>query len=1609
MNSHQFLGERFWSCARLLWISTAISILSMSGCNRPQSGDTEENQTQKDESKRKENLNQDNAAALNNSRLPKSDHDLSYLYFYHRNVRGVSDDSKQTVYLDVHDNDYSTQEFLNALLYREIPRQAFLIAARDELGIPTRDAALFEEIPWAPSPQSADWPLSLLTQVSPDGHANLLLIRRAPKNEILWTKDFSIAEGNPYLALSKVMEQYSRSEFPKVLQDQGYEGKPVDYNENGEITEEIQSLLESHNEFSQYAAIRSLHKQIRQQGESPDRLAALARAYAQLGNLCDFYFSQMSKVFLARALLYAERLVQKSGQTPTALYHRALVRTLAGLPDAALDDLNLIGNGDEPSWAVAVRSYCSGDIQTLQEAAASTDASDIILYLEIMAQRFRTNDNPRQELLKKFLIRQPNCVSVRVEISNVNSLGMKRSAMSSLEELPRIIARNLQAVPDLPVSITEKFTQDEPWDNQRVLDLSAALSGTDTDQQEPSLSLFGQMLNEMQFTLCWNAVHYLERWLSVPLDSFIEEIRPIIKDHRYGLVILSRNLNGVEHQTLVNTFWRSFDRSRLDAHDVNVVYWLDYGRSRNYDSVLSICASRWDDVIPDLYTELTGEKEISAEKALLEDMVKVSSQLVATKERQLIINADQLGEEILLWEEEYPNDSSMQRAIGLIYLNRGEFESAERCLKRALAVEPSYRAYQDLAAVYFKQGDQEKWLNALEGALGQPETGLGHARTRKIIADHYLEMGEPKKALPYAEAAATSGAAFALILAGNVNERLENWEEAENHVRANSLRYENQALEWYFWCVRTGKGNLAAAERFALEKIASLDDEESENWASSAGAVYLLTGQIEKAYDTLLSLARKNHEPYYAWHVVILATELHRPKVRDEMLNLIIAADKQSDSSILINTAIFAEHIQECIAGGKPGSIDLDMVDRHLAQSFEVIPTRMSYFISEYLRLNGRTEESIKYLHQAASSPKNLNWENWFAKQALRQMGEQIPSEREYEHIFALEDQPRPAMVARIRHDSPVTKAFFYGDQLVTAEKSNQVTVWGKDKDQWEPVRKIQGRFSNRDASKTSFTTLEKEKEPLIWWKLNESEPEFEYLPANMFNTAGVLLSEGMNSAIWVGRKYMSSTHPRSVVAQIRLEDGEPIWKTQIGDLIVNGLQISGDQSKVFLFGKEASGKGFIKVLSIADGSEIASKSIPNHPIRKLLSSDSNEYVATLSEHREIVVWKLDDLSLEARFWTPDANAGCLVDGNKYMIVGSYSGQIKVIDLETDRIVAICPGHENSVFDAEFDQQQRKLLTTSYDHTAKVWDFEQLLREYSIVDEQPVLVTDNSIGMSFTPIPSGEFMMGRRDHFEIPNGYRRRDHQFEGPRHRVKITKPFYISQFEVTVEQFRKFVESTKYVTVAEKAKSSNHLIAPESRWHKLAGVNWRSPGFEQADNHPVCHIAYLDAIAFCEWLSTKEGRTYRLPTEAEWEHACRGGKTTSWYSGNNWSDVRLYANVADQSVHRHYSAFETAARFDDGFAFSSPVGTFLPNAYGCYDMHGNVYEWCQDYFSDDYYKNSPEVDPQGPESGKHRVQRGGTFFDHVYDSRSSHRSQDAPDFPSTTYGFRPVLNLNQ
>ena len=303
-------------------------------------------------------------------------------------------------------------------------------------------------------------------------------------------------------------------------------------------------------------------------------------------------------------------------------------------------------------------------------------------------------------------------------------------------------------------------------------------------------------------------------------------------------------------------------------------------------------------------------------------------------------------------------------------------------------------------------------------------------------------------------------------------------------------------------------------------------------------------------------------------------------------------------------------------------------------------------------------------------------------------------------------------------------------------------------------------------------------------------------------------------------------------------------------------------------------------------------------------------------------------------------------------------------------------------------------------------------RELSGKTDTEVIVKKKTSAVStnnMIKLPGGKFLMGTNDEEGFPE-------DGEGPVREITLD-PFYIDETTVTNFQFAEFIKATCYITEAERygwsfvfygllseedQKRDYQVAAPTPWWYAVPGAQWNHPEgkdshINERKDHPVVHVSWHDAQAYCQWIGK------RLPTEAEWEYAARSGLVQKKFP---WGD-----ELTPGGEHRcniWQGNFPDYNSLEDGFLGTAPAKSFKPNNFGLYNMAGNVWEWCNDWFSSDFHKAGPRKNPAGPLNGESKIMRGGSFLcHHSYCNRYrvAARSSNTADSSTSNLGFRCVL----
>ncbi len=342
-------------------------------------------------------------------------------------------------------------------------------------------------------------------------------------------------------------------------------------------------------------------------------------------------------------------------------------------------------------------------------------------------------------------------------------------------------------------------------------------------------------------------------------------------------------------------------------------------------------------------------------------------------------------------------------------------------------------------------------------------------------------------------------------------------------------------------------------------------------------------------------------------------------------------------------------------------------------------------------------------------------------------------------------------------------------------------------------------------------------------------------------------------------------------------------------------------------------------------------------------------------------------------------------------IVTCAKGIIYEVNLATGASHVLLDQRESGIMTADLGYNPRTgilYVPTLFTHRVAAYQLRRASAD--LLPGQPYTVPD--LGLNLAWIKPGEFTMGS----PADEPSREPDEQL----HPVKITQGFWLGTDEVTVAQWSAYVAATGYKTEAERGDGLTQIV--RGQWKRKADSSWKNPGYAQTENYPVVGITWREATTFCEWLTEREraaGRIpathrYTLPTEAEWEYACRAGSNAPYIGEGKFLSDDIWL------------------RYGDGLggilseSNAHPVGEKRVNPWGLYDIHGNVFEWCRDWFANYATDPATATDPTGPATGTQKVCRGGSWYSTSPFVRSAFRGRENPETRSNNLGFRVSLS---
>ncbi len=870
------------------------------------------------------------------------------------------------------------------ILAREIVRQALLIAARDQLQWGTRDQILGED------PQDEASPASKLVVSMRFPHTgasefDLRRIAGAKGAAAIWKEQLVLNQQHDepldYGRLVEAAERWSREAFPALLTQQQLSGEPVALSDDAPLSAAAEGWLKQMAFTAQFVVVRDLHRAIRRQGESDELLAALARAYANLGVLSEFHWNSAHKALKARSLLYAQRYVARKPQSPDALWNRAYAKGLAGLHDAALADLESAEKlraaqadaGPRPPWVDILGAYCRFETDKLAEFAQQGDYAPLAALLQFFHVESLKESVAVQTLARRLLEENPEdfrlydamCDSCAIDTLHVvtqlapavlNATAAAR--LGQLSALPAATTELLHRPADNPASLAELIE-------------SLLASPVADDQGELSWRLLGRLLQETEFIQLWRRVYFMRFQWAVPADDFIAAIEGVASTHRYRPLIDACSLNSARAQAAAEAL-----SARLSLEE------LEYPQLRAFQHTMR---QVWQTHSPDQYAQAEQRAALHTDDVhrdllgrLEYEQWRAVGNLASRLNRVSSRSPDAVAATI---RQNHSIDAGMQTALEAKFAGSAQFwkvvaenshaaDQRQKSLRRYIDLSPDAWAYRQLAEQFRQAGKIDQWKATLDECLQQPEFGLEHAGLRVNIANYFMDQGQWEQARPYAAAAAETWAEWAMLCAIRCYQGLGD-DEQEGVWRARvAERYPKvrHSLDYYVWARRTGQGNAEQLLPALDPQIAAVAEKTEPKSQYIIGLFYQLSKRPQPALAAYQKGAGDHRDLRVAcfdglW-AAALAQELGNPAVRDAALQQITKLAGPQAASY----RELAQWVQRLVAeGGK--SIDLAQAEQMASNAPRNDRAALCSVIARFLELSERTDDALKFYWKAVAEP----------------------------------------------------------------------------------------------------------------------------------------------------------------------------------------------------------------------------------------------------------------------------------------------------------------------------------------------------------------------------------------------------------------------------------------------------------------------------------------------------------------------------------------------------------------------------------------------------------------------------------------------------------------
>jgi tetratricopeptide (TPR) repeat protein len=895
------------------------------------------------------------------------------------------------IYLEANHEKYHFR--YRGMIVQELFRQAVLIAARDGMGLQTRDASLRE---WRGKPPQDN----TLEMDFPDAQ---IILREGPDpSHVRWRQDYAATQWTDDLAdLVEKTEKMSRDVFPSALHKDGWSGSANAIKSDAPPPPDADTRLMEMEELSQFAVLRETHAAIQSDGESLQRSGALVRAYANLGQLTRYHWSAEFAAYTARSLLYSQRMVINNPDSAFALWHRAYARALAGMQGYALKDLAAaadLKDKNRPDWVTLLEPFCKFQTENLVNLATENQKlSTLGMYLAFLSAEYSGSQGATMNVAAAAFTINPQCLRIVDTMCDHTGPGMLNELVHTGPDVfSKTLGLKLQKMPSLPQSLVDQINHlKQPGGNPdgrgriKLCRELIAEGAPEKDNVEPSWAALGRLIQETTFAHFQRMDNLVSEQWGVDASEDVKAAEPFVMDHPFKFVI---ETYGFRHSADMATLKRTLNEPEAVAGEMTLrqipIYWLERQiETTGPDSDQNL----WQWMLAN-----SDYNSFDIEAILLYNEGRENDPWVIDQLNHLrrvcpdspaLIAADIRGhwdpEKAATWEAEHGDYPTVAMALGKKYTELHRWADAARCLRKYIAVSPDRYGYEALANVYKTQKNDDLWMATLNEFIAHGQAyGLEDANVQVEIAHYYMNKRDFKSAIPYADAASGTASAWGLTCAAEAHSGIGDWTTAEQLIMDEKEHYSESPFTWYAWCSRTGHGDFAAAQQAWLsyfsQKGDTLDSEDSIRY----GCLQMSRQKNAEALTIFKRRMKLWPGPNSALHIAILDDELHDLAGRDAMLNRIQTLPERNTPS-----GRFGEILRDAIKSNSTVALNAAALDPILNSATEDDRICICALTGRFLQDRGHTAQAVEYFKRCVDG-KEYSADRPWVDYELRQNGQ---------------------------------------------------------------------------------------------------------------------------------------------------------------------------------------------------------------------------------------------------------------------------------------------------------------------------------------------------------------------------------------------------------------------------------------------------------------------------------------------------------------------------------------------------------------------------------------------------------------------------------------------